>query len=116
MGSYHPRKPELFYPVNYGFVEGVIGGDGAEQDVYILGVDKPLKTFTGKIIAVLHRYDDNETKWIVVPEECADSQISDDEIYAQLSFIEQFFTGVLVRRASCFLSRRCGRRLSPQRG
>jgi len=123
MGSYHPRKHDLFYPVNYGYVEGVIGGDGSEQDIYILGTDKPLETFTAKIIAVLHRYDDNETKWIAVPvdDERQDleggeaglnemktersgtrkgrpgAQLSNDEIYAQIAFVEQFFTGVLLR-------------------
>ncbi len=58
---------------------------------------------TGKVIAVYHRYDDNETKWIVVP--CdengnvrSDVVIpTDDEIYAQIAFQEQFFYGVLVK-------------------
>ena len=29
---------------------GIIAGDGAEQDAYILGVKVPVKTFTGKVI------------------------------------------------------------------
>jgi len=99
MGTYHPRKPDIFYPVNYGYVEGVIGGDGAEQDVYILGTNKPLETFTAKVIAVLHRYDDNETKWIAVPLEndLCSAKITNEQIYAQIAFMEQFFTGVLLR-------------------
>ncbi len=24
------------YPINYGYIEGIIAGDGEEQDVYIL--------------------------------------------------------------------------------
>lgn len=24
------------YPINYGFVPGIIGGDGEEQDVYVI--------------------------------------------------------------------------------
>lgn len=47
--------------------------DGTEQDVYILGENKPLSTFTGKVIAVYHRY--NEDKWIVT----ADGNIFTDE-------------------------------------
>lgn len=47
--------------------------------------------------------DDNETKWIVVP--CDDEGIvledveipTDNEIYAQIAFQEQFFSGVLVK-------------------
>ena len=103
MGSRHPDHEDLIYPVNYGYVDGVIGGDGAEQDVYLLGESSPVREFTGKVIAVYHRYDDNETKWIVVP--CdehgsirSDVRIpDDDEIYAKIAFHEQFFSGVLVR-------------------
>lgn len=24
LGSYHPRHPDMYYPVNYGYVEGII--------------------------------------------------------------------------------------------
>lgn len=27
------QRKDMYYPVNYGYVEGVIGGDGAEQDI-----------------------------------------------------------------------------------
>jgi 8-oxo-dGTP diphosphatase/putative hydrolase of the HAD superfamily len=102
MRSYHPRHPKLYYPVNYGYVEGVIGGDGAEQDIYLLGEDKPVAEYIGKVIAVYHRYDDNETKWIVVPCDENGNVRSNikvpnrDEIYAQIAFQEQFFCGVLI--------------------
>ena len=103
MGSCHPRHKDMFYPVNYGYVSGVKGGDGAEQDIYLLGENSAVTEYTGKVIAVYHRYNDNETKWIVVPcdEDGAvrkDADLpSDDEIYAQIAFQEQFFGGVLVR-------------------
>ena len=102
MGSCHPRHKEMIYPVNYGYVPGVTGGDGAEQDIYLLGENAPVKEFTGKVIAVYHRYDDTETKWIVVPcddngEIRSDIRIPDkDRIYAEIAFQEQFFSGVLV--------------------
>ncbi len=103
LGSFHPRHKNLYYPINYGYVTGVIGGDGSEQDIYLLGETSPVEEFTGKVIAVYHRYDDNETKWIVVP--CdekgnvrEDIKIPDnDEIYGKIAFQEQFFSGVLVR-------------------
>ncbi|MCI5877798.1 MAG: NUDIX domain-containing protein [Lachnospiraceae bacterium] len=103
MGSCHPRHKDMFYPVNYGYVSGVKGGDGAEQDIYLLGENSAVTEYTGKVIAVYHRYNDNETKWIVVPcdEDGAvrkDADLpSDDEIYAQIAFQEQYFSGVLVR-------------------
>ena len=102
MGSYHPRHKDLYYPVNYGYVDGIIGGDGAEQDIYLLGETSAVTEFVGKVIAVYHRYDDSETKWIVVP--CDETgtvrsgiQIpSKDELYAQIAFQEQYYSGVLV--------------------
>jgi inorganic pyrophosphatase len=56
--SPHPRHPEMIYPINYGYVDGVYAGDGAEQDVYVFGTDMPLKKFTGKVVAVYHRLND----------------------------------------------------------
>ncbi|MBQ3901493.1 MAG: hypothetical protein II736_07220, partial [Clostridia bacterium] len=39
LGYVHKKeKYTLVYPINYGFIPGVIGGDGDEQDVYLLGV------------------------------------------------------------------------------
>lgn len=74
------------YPINYGYVKGVIGGDGEEQDVYILDVDTPLETYCGDIIAIIHRKDDNETKWV-----CANQSYTADEIMEKVYFMEQYF-------------------------
>ena len=38
---------DILYPINYGFVPGLMGGDGEEQDAYILGVDTPLSDLQG---------------------------------------------------------------------
>ena len=46
-GSRHPKFPDMIYPVNYGYIDGIIAGDGEKQDAYILGVDVPLKFFEG---------------------------------------------------------------------
>lgn len=92
LGSSHPRIPDMIYPVNYGYVEGVFAGDGAEQDVYVLGVDKPLTEFTGKVIAVLHRLNDNEDKWILAPDGVS---LTREEILEKISFQERFFDSEL---------------------
>lgn len=68
LGSYHPVHKDMYYPVNYGFVEGIVASDGEYQDAYILGVDTAVKEFTGIVIAVVHRHDDVEEKWVVTPE------------------------------------------------
>ena len=87
LGSKHP-KFEMVYPVNYGYVEGVFAGDDEEQDVYILGTDDPLTEFEGKLIAVIHRFNDNEDKWVVAPDGMS---FSADEIRKMLHFQEQYF-------------------------
>ena len=61
IGYHHVTKDvPLDYTVNYGYLPGVMGGDGDEQDVYVLGVDVPLQRFTGRIIGAIRRRDDNE--------------------------------------------------------
>lgn len=94
LGSAHPRKSTMIYPINYGYVNGVIAGDGAEQDVYVLGSYEPLKEFSGKVIAVYRRFNDVEDKWIVSLD---GGDISDDRILGDISFQEQFFYGKLYR-------------------
>ena len=94
VGSRHPRFQDLIYPINYGYVEGVFAGDGKEQDVYILGADRPLETFEGKVIAVYRRFNDDEDKWIVSLDE---TEYTDEEIMQTIYFQEQYFDGVLIR-------------------
>lgn len=62
LGTYHPKHKDLYYPVNYGYVEGIIAGDGEEQDAYILGIHKPVKEFDGVLYAIVHRINDVEDK------------------------------------------------------
>lgn len=88
MGSYHPKHKNLFYPINYGYIGGIIAPDGEEQDAYILGVNEPVKEFTGKVIAIIHRYDDEEEKWVVAPE---NTTFTKDEIIEQVNFQEKYF-------------------------
>ena len=101
LNSSHPRHPEMIYPINYGYVDGVIAGDGAEQDIYLFDCDKPVETYTGKVIAVYHRTNDVEDKWIVVPENSQyaanPSALSDEEILKKIEFQEKYFTGRLYR-------------------
>lgn len=88
MNTYHPEHKDLFYPVNYGYIEGIIAPDGEEQDVYVLGIDHLVKEFTGKVIAIIHRLNDVEDKWVAVPE---DMTMTAQEIMEQVQFQEQYF-------------------------
>ena len=93
LGSCHPKHPDIYYSVNYGYIEGIIAPDGEEQDAYILGVDIPLQTFTGEVIAVIHRKDDVEDKWVVAPEGMTFSQ---EEIEELTRFQEQYFASEVI--------------------
>ena len=68
LGSYHPEYTELYYPINYGYVKGIMSADGEEMDAYVLGVSQPIAEFTGRVIAVIHRLNDVEDKLVVAPE------------------------------------------------
>lgn len=93
LGSVHPDYPDLYYPVNYGYIENLMGGDGDWQDAYILGVDEPLESFTGKVIAVAVRQDDNESKLVVAPDGV---KFSKEEIARQINFQEKYFNTVIL--------------------
>ena len=93
LGSKHP-KHGFIYTVNYGYVPDTISGDGEELDAYLLGVFEPVEEYTGKVIAVIHRTDDNDDKLIVVGN---DKDYSDNAIRALTEFQEQYFNSVIIR-------------------
>lgn len=94
LGSRHPNYPDLIYPVNYGYLPNFIGGDGEEQDAYLLGVNLPIEEFEGKVIAIIQRENDCENKLVVAP---SDSSFTDEEILSAVNFQEKFFKIKLVR-------------------
>lgn len=93
LGSFHPKHKDMFYPINYGYIEGIIAPDGEEQDAYIWGVDEPIKEFTGKVIAIIHRKNDVEEKWVVAPD---GKNFSIDEIKEKVNFTEQYFDSEII--------------------
>ena len=83
----------LLYPVNYGYIPGVFAGDGEEQDVYVLGADRPLEVFDGYVIGAVVRENDCEDKLVAAPAGCRYHQ---GEIAQEVNFQEQFFKGKVV--------------------
>lgn len=75
------------YPLNYGYVPGIIAGDGEEQDAYVLGIYDPIEEFTGEVIAIIHRKNDVEDKWVVSNKK----NISKKEIEEATYFLEKYF-------------------------
>lgn len=95
LGSYHPEHKDMYYPINYGYIEGVIAADGEEQDAYILGVDEPVKNFTGEVIGIVHRDDDVETKLVVAPQ---NSSFTSEQIMSRINFTEKYYKSHLIMK------------------
>jgi len=94
INSKHP-KHGFTYEVNYGFVPNTKAPDGEEIDAYLLGINEPVKEFTGKCISIIHRIDDDDDKLVIVPENY--HEISDEEILEAVNFQEKWFDAVVVR-------------------
>ena len=95
IGSPHPKFNQILYEVNYGFIPNTVSGDGEEIDVYILRVDKPLKTFEGKVVAIINRKNDVENKLVVMPiDNC--KNVTKKEIEEKTYFIEKYYKSNII--------------------
>lgn len=90
-GSKHPKKG-FIYPINYGYIPNTISGDSEELDAYVLGVFEPVEEYTGKVIAIIHRINDNDDKLIV-----SNKEYTDDQIRALTEFQEAYFESEIWR-------------------
>ncbi len=85
---HHKEKYDLVYPINYGYIPGVLGGDGEELDVYLLGVYEPVEEYTCRIIGISHRLNDCEDKLVGAP---VGVELSREEIASAISFQEKYY-------------------------
>lgn len=79
---------DILYPVNYGYIPGILAGDGEDQDAYVLGIDEPLEEFDGYVIGAICRKNDVEDKLVVAPEGMVLNQA---QIAQAVHFQEQYF-------------------------
>ncbi len=93
LGSRHP-KHGFMYNLNYGFVPNTIGGDGEELDAYYVGEFEPVSDGSGKVIAIIHRTNDDDDKLIVSKD---GYNYSDDAIRALTEFQEKYFESIIER-------------------
>lgn len=77
-----------------GEVDPVNCGRYQRMDAYVLGVFRPLKSFRGKCIAVIHRRKGQEHRLVVVP---SDMHLSDNEIRLLTWFQERHFDSQILR-------------------
>lgn len=94
INSVHPTHKDIIYPVNYGYIKDLKAPDGEYQDAYILGINKEVSSFKGKVIAIIERLDDVESKLIVVPNGL---DYTDNEIESIISFQEKYFKHNIIR-------------------
>lgn len=97
----------MTYPVNYGYIPGMMAGDGEEQDAYILGITEPLSSFDGQVVGAILRKNDVEDKLIVAPTGMLFHQ---GQIAQATHFQEQYFDTVILslfRRSCGVLAYRC---------
>ena len=87
------RHGDILYPINYGYIPGVLAGDGEEQDAYILGKDAPIAEFDGKVVAAVCRKNDCEDKLVVAP---VGSRYHQGQIAEAVAFQEQYFDSRIV--------------------
>lgn len=89
IGYVHKKENySLIYPINYGFIPGVLGGDGEELDVYLLGVNEPVAEYECRIIAIAHRHNDVEDKLVGAP---VGMDFTKEEIEKVINFQEQYY-------------------------
>ena len=89
VGYVHEKEHySLTYPINYGYIPGVLGGDEEELDVYLLGVSEPVKEYTARIIGAAYRKNDVEDKLIAAP---VGMSFTSEEAYEAVKFQEQWY-------------------------
>ena len=83
----------VIYTQNYGHIEELKALDNEYQDAYVIGVDEPLKSFNGKVIAIINRKNDIEDK-LVVSDKNLNFNI--EEIKKMVNFQEKFFKSKII--------------------
>lgn len=103
------RHGDTVYPINYGYIPGLIAGDGEAQDAYILGVPEPVSAFEGRVVGAIRRKNDCEDKLVVAPDGLVFHQ---GQIAEAVHFQEQYFDSCIISlfRKSCGVIpyRQCG--------
>lgn len=88
LGETHPEHKDIVYSLNYGYVQDVLAEDNEWQDAYIYGETLPLDVFEGQVVAVIHRLNDVEDKWVVAD---PGTRLTREQVWAATRFVEQYF-------------------------
>ena len=89
---HHKGEKTLIYPINYGYIPNVFGGDSEELDVFLVGVEEAVASYTGRIIGIVYRANDVEDKLVMAP---LDKSFSADEIARTVYFQEKYYQSTI---------------------
>ncbi len=89
------------YKLNFGVVEGAKLFDAAVEGAYIMGIDRPVRSFDGRVIAVLRRHNRDALILIAAPK---GMDFIDNQIIEAIAFAEDKFGYTL----DCLYERSCG--------
>ena len=90
----HP-KHGFMYMINYGFIPNTVSGDGEELDAYLVGEFEPVEKSSGKVIAIIHRTNDDDDDKLIVSKD--GKNYSDDAIRALTEFQEKYFESIIIK-------------------
>ena len=83
----------IIYSLNYGYIKEIKALDNEYQGAYILGIDKPVRNFEGKVVAIINRKNDIEDKLVVCEE---NKDYSKEEIKKAVNFQEKYFKSKII--------------------
>ena len=90
---HHKNDRTLIYPINYGYIPGVLGGDGEELDVYVLGTDEPRQRLCVRIVGIAYREDDAEDKLIA---SVCEEKYTAEQMAEAIAFQERYYHTTVV--------------------
>ncbi len=100
-GSALEEDPRKRYELNCGYLPGILSPDGREPEVYIYGVHKSVRRFTGTVIAAIHRRNGTRDALVAAPSGVV---AYEPQIGEAVRFLEhKYDTGVV-----CIYEKSCG--------
>ena len=87
------KHDDIIYEVNYGYFSSLTALDGMFQDAYVLGEEAIVEECRGKVIAIVHRFDDIEDKLVISTKNIT---YSVEEIEKTIAFQERFFKHEII--------------------
>ncbi|MEI6578990.1 MAG: NUDIX domain-containing protein [Eubacteriales bacterium] len=95
------KQYDFEYLLNFGVVEGVKQFDSPLLGAYIMGIFHPVRSFDGRVIAVIHRNEPKAVLLVVAPKSM---EFIDNQIRNAIAFAEAGFDYNL----DCLYERSCG--------